>query len=315
METKRRKARYRIRNWKAYNEALVKRGRIDVWIDDEIQDAWYADKKSGRRGASSTYSDLSIQCGLTFKEVFHLPLRATEGFLTSLLELLGLPLSSPDYTTLCRRRQILEVCITRGGFEGPRHIVVDSTGLKIYGEGEWKVRQHGYSKRRTWRKLHLAVDESSHDIVAVETTANSVIDSEVLPNLLDQVEDPINQVSADGAYDTKGCYAAIQNKDARAAIPPRENAVEWPVESGDLPHQRNQIMEEIEKKGRKEWKKESGYHRRSIAETAMFRYKTIFGDRLTARLPDSQIAESYIRCAALNRMTALGMPDSYRVNK
>ncbi len=166
---------------------------------------------------------------------------------------------------------------------------------------------------RTWRQLHLGVDKSTKEIVAVMTTSNSTGDGETLPDLLDQIDDPIRQVSADGAYDTKGCHDAIQARGACIAIPPRENATTWPDKSGESPHPRNQILERIELVGRKKWKEESDYHRRSLAETAVFRYKTIFGDRLTARTPDAQVAESYTRCHALNKMTKLGMPESYRV--
>ncbi|MBF0401467.1 MAG: IS5 family transposase [Magnetococcales bacterium] len=313
MDTTSPKHRYRIRNWREYNAALVNRGRLTLWFDEDAISQWFVQEKTGKRGASQTYTDVAIQCALTLQEVYRLPLRGTEGLLSSLIELMGLSLSCPDYTTLGRRRQKIVIQISRSKAAAPRHIVVDSSGLKVYDEGEWKVRQHGPSKRRTWRKLHLGVDESTKEIVAVMTTSNDIGDGETLPDLLDQVDDPIRQVSADGAYDTKGCHDAIRARGACAAIPPRENAVTWPDKPGEPPHPRNQILERIDLVGRKKWREESDYHRRSLAETAIFRYKTIFGDRLTARIPDAQVAESYTRCHALNKMTRLGMPDSYRV--
>jgi hypothetical protein len=194
-----------------------------------------------------------------------------------------------------------------------RYIVVDSTGLKVYGDGEWKVRQHGYSKRCTWRKLHLAIDESTHEIVAVLTTSNDVGDGEELPDLLDQFDDPIDQLSADGAYDTKECHRVILNRKAKATIPPCKNARLWKNGAFGLPHPRNQILEEVKIKGRKKWKENSGYHRLSFSETAMFRYKTIIGNKLTSLLPDSQSADAHIGCSILNKIVSLGMPESYRI--
>ncbi len=314
MSEKTPKQPYRIRNWKNYNEALVERGSLTLWFDEAMITHWLETEKSGQRGSSRTYSDLAIQCALTLKVVFHLPLRATEGLLRSLLKLMDLTLAVPDYTTLCRRQSGLEVRVPQQEAGGSRHVVVDSTGLKVYGEGEWKVRQHGWSKRRTWRKLHLGVDESSGEIVAALLTTNGVGDGEVLPELLDQVAGSIEQVSGDGGYDTRTCYQAITQRGARATIPPRANAKLWqPNNTGKPTHARDRNLREIEQKGRKQWKQDSGYHRRSLAETAMFRIKTLFGDRLKAHLFESQVREAYIQCAALNRMTYLGMPDSYAV--
>jgi Transposase DDE domain. len=192
------------------------------------------------------------------------------------------------------------------------HIVVDSTGLKVYGEGEWKVRQHGYTKRRTWRKLHLAVDESSAQIEAVVVTTNSIDDGDVLGDLLDQVGGEIKQVSGDGLYDKRKCYKVIEKREAVAAIPLRRGARIWQYRnSAKKPLARDENLRRVRKVGRKKWKQEVGYHRRSLAETAFYRIKTIFGDRLSARGFGAQSCEVFIRCAALNRMTQLGMPDSY----
>lgn len=191
--------------------------------------------------------------------------------------------------------------------------MVDATGLKVFGEGEWKVRQHGYSKRRTWRKLHVMADEAIQEIVATLATTNAVGDSEVLPDLLDQVPEPIDQVSADGSYDSRACHEAIAQRQARAVIPPRENAQPWAPHPDGTMHPRTGLLARIAQVGRTQWKKDSGYHRRSLAETAIFRLKTLFGAQLQARRFDAQVAEAYIRCAALNTMTRLGVPDSYGV--
>ena len=195
-----------------------------------------------------------------------------------------------------------------------RHVVIDSTGLKIFGEGEWKVRQHGYDKRRTWRKLHLGIDEHTQEIVASIVTTNDIKDSQVLGELLEQIDEPINQVSADGAYDSLECYQQILEQEAEPVIPPRKDAVER-TEDSQHPEisSRNKVVREIEANGRKTWKQENAYHRRSLAETAMFRIKTLFGNQLKARKFESQTVESFVRCVVLNRMTALGLPDSYPV--
>jgi IS5 family transposase len=253
--------------------------------------------------------------------VYHLPLRATQGFLTSALQLMGLGhLPVPDYSTLCRRQKTLAVALTRPTPHEPIHLVVDSTGCKIYGEGEWKVRQHGVSKRRTWRKFHVGVDEATSEIVAAALTTNDVADSAMLPDLLNQVEDVIEQVSGDGGYDKRPCYETLrkrqqaQQEPLRVAIPPRKGARIW--QHGNRREERlarDENLRQERRVGRKQWKQGSGYHRRSLAETAMSRYKGIFGDKLRARVFESQAVESLLRCVALNTMTKLGMPLSHVV--
>ena len=196
----------------------------------------------------------------------------------------------------------------------PLHLVVDGAGLKVFGDGEWKTRQHGTSKRRTWRKVHLAVDQSTDYIQAAVTTANGISDGEMLPSLLEQVTQPICQVSADGGYDRRTCYEAIAKRGAKAAIPPRRGAKIW--QHGNSKAQRlarDENLRRIRTVGRARWKRESGYHRRSLAETAMFRLKTIFGAVLRARSEAAQETETMLRISALNQMTALGMPDAYPV--
>jgi hypothetical protein len=275
---------------------------------------WSEQQKSGKPGRSHTYSDVAIGCMATLKEVFHLPLRATEGLLLSIIELLGVKVSVPDYTTLSRRLSTLEIHLPRRRAKQALHLVVDSTGVKVFGEGEWKVRQYGYSKRRTWRKLHIGADDESREIVAAVVTTNSVADCEVLEDLLDQIDEEIHQVSGDGGYDKSVCYHAIKKRQAKAAIPPQKGARIW--QHGNRQEERlirDENLRRIRKIGRQKWKKESGYHRRSLAETQMFRLKMIFGDRVSAREFGRQATQVLVRCAALNRMTHLGMPDSYAV--
>jgi IS5 family transposase len=217
----------------------------------------------------------------TLKLVFGLASRQTEGFLESLFTLMGIDLAVPDHTTLSRRLGKLSVELPVVPKAKGVHVVVDSTGVKVYGDGEWKVRQHKASKRRTWRKLHLGVDEASGEILAAVVSTNNVSDSEVLPQLLDAIPEEIEQVSADGAYDTASCYDATEQRQATAAIPPRRNARIWQHGNRKAPaHPRDENLRQIRKIGRTKWKQETGYHRRSLAETTMFRLKTIFGGKL-----------------------------------
>lgn len=251
---------------------------------------------------------------LTLKSVFNLPLRSTQGLVESLIKLLDLPIEAADYSTVCRRQKMLDIKLQKRSQAEPLHGVFDSTGLKVFGEGEWKVRQHGYSKRRTWRKLHLGVDEKSGEIIASVITTNDFGDGEVLSDLLDQIDSPLSQAYGDGAYDSFENYDLLNKCGAKITIPPRENAKTH--QHGNCkapPLVRDKIIRAIRKLGRSEWKRQSGYHRRSIAETTMFRFKQLFGDNLSAILFESQAAEAFIKCNALNKMTSLGMPDSYAV--
>ena len=303
---------YRIRNWGPYNAALKQRGSLTFWIDDEVIAGWLNDQKSGKRGASNFYSDVAIATMGTVKAVYDLPGRQTQGFLESIFMLMNIDLAVPDHSTLSRRLGKLRIELPVVARCDARHVVVDSTGVKIYGEGEWKVRQHGSNKRRTWRKLHLGVDEATGEILAAVVSTNNVCAEDPLKDILDGVEGEIEAVSADGAYDKRKCYDAISEQEAQANIPPREDAQYWEKEGEE--HARNQALKRIDAVGRAEWKKERGYHRRSLAETMMFRFKTIFGRSCASRRFDNQAAELFLMCAALNRMTHLGMPDSYALN-
>ena len=314
MAKKRTKQTYRLRNWPDYNKALIQRGSLTVWVSEDVLAAWNNTARTGKRGKPLGYTDTAILCMATLCEVYGLPLRATAGLTRALIKLLGVELRVPCYTTLCRRRRSLEVALPRRRKTEPLHLVVDATGIKVYGEGEWKVRQHGWSRRRTWRKLHLGVDAASGELLAVVVSTNSFKDSQVLPDLLAQVEEDISQVTADGAYDSRNCYEAIREREARASIPPQKRARIW--QHGNTKgerHIRDENLRAIRRKGRGGWKRDSNYHRRSLAETAVFRMKLIFGERVGARSFDGQAAQLLVRCAALNRMTHLGMPDSYAV--
>ena len=306
--------RYRVRNWSDYNRALIARGRLTFWFDEDAVAAWQnADPPKGP-GAPKVYSDTAIKCALVLKSVFHLSLRGTQGFVSSLLELLRLDLPVPDYSTLSRRQSSLATALTVGPTSRPWHVVVDATGLRVYGSGEWHVRKHRHGRRRAWRKLHLGVDETTKEIVAVEVTPSQVHDSRLLPTLLDQIPGCIVQVSGDGAYDTRACYQSILDRDAVATIPPRRNArPSESVPSPDWRAMRDAHLRAIRRIGRYRWRISSGCTRQSLAENAMSRFKTLFGPKLSARRFDNQRVEGIIKCEVLNRMPSRGMPESVRM--
>lgn len=308
MKKKNTRPSYRIQNWSQYNSALVRRGSLTLWFDHSSINGWVNASASGRRGKSRTYTDAAILCALTIRQVYHLPLRATQGLIASLVQLLGLDLPVPDYSTLCRRARRLTVKLSARPADRIKHLVFDASGLKVYGEGEWKVRLHGADKRRTWRKLHISMDASTHQIITALVTHKDVVDGRRLPRQLRQVEAPVERVYADGAYDTRLCYKAIHQKGARAIIPPRKGSTLW---KDSYLKDRNKNLRKMRKYGSKGWKKESGYHTRSLVETTFFRLKTIFSDKLRSRRDETQVTEVMIRCAALNRMSELGLPDSY----
>lgn len=285
-----------------------------MWVSKDVLAVWNAHAKSGKRGHPQTYTDAAILCMASLQELYHLPLRATQGLLCSVVKLLSMTVSVPCYTTLSRRRRTLEISLPKRAKSAPLHMVVDSTGVKIYGEGEWKVRQHGWTRRRTWRKLHVGVDEATAEIRATVVTTNNFGDGQVLPDLLAHVEDELSQVTGDGGYDDRQCYDAIRERGARAVIPPQKGARIW--HHGNSKHERHardENVRSIRRHGRAKWKRESHYHLRSVAETTMFRLKIIFGERVTARCFDGQAAQMLVRCAVLNRMTHLGMPQSFAV--
>lgn len=308
------KTAYRTRNWREYNRALKQRGSLTVWISKDAHENWTTNELTGEPGASPIYTDLAIETMATVQAIYHQPGRQTQGFLESIFELMKIKLPVPDHSTLSRRRRSLNITLPIRDWSKPRHLVVDSTGVKVYGEGEWKVRQHGWSYRRTWLKLHLCVDETTLEIVSAVASTNNVSDAEVLSDLLEDVPGTIEQVSADGAYDQRRCYDELNKHNAKAAIPPRKGARIWQHGNSKTErHKRDQNLRRVRKVGRQQWKKESNYHRRSLAETQMFRFKTIFGDRLRTRRTKNQFTELLLKTAILNRMTHLGMPNTIKI--
>lgn len=301
---------YKTRNWAEYNHSLKQRGSLSIWFDPEM--SWEAEA-SGRRGRQKTYSDAAIQACLTLKVLFGLPLRQTTGFVESLLKRVELDWSVPDFSTLCRRQKTLSVAIPYKGSAGPLHLLVDSTGIKAEGEGEWNARKHGGSKRRLWRKIHIGIDEETLEIRAIEVTSSSIGDAPMLPDLLNQIapDQLLGSVTADGAYDTRKCHDAIAARNAHATIPPRKNAKMWKPDTPGA-RARNEAVRSSKYLGRALWRNLTGYHCRSRVETKMH-YVKLLGQRLSARDFDRQVAEIQIRAAILNGFTALGIPRTVAV--
>src|SRR4051794_15033647 len=314
----------KVTNWRDYDESLRRRGSLTVWFSDEAVEAWEAERRTSR-GGQPAYSDLAILTALTFKVVFRLAYRQTEGLIGSVIGLLGLDLAVPDHTTLCRRAETLEGPRPKprgagagdddaGGGAEPLHLLVDSTGLKLYGAGEWLVEKHGAKRRRSWRKMHLGVDARTGRIVAATLTDRDEDDAAQVGPLLDQVADPVASVTADGAYDQEGVYADVAERhpEAEVVVPPRSTAV--PSESAETaPTQRDRHLQLIAEKGRMGWQKATGYNARARAEAAISRYKRVIGDGLHARTDRRRATEVNVGVHALNRMLELGRPESVRI--
>ena len=297
--------KYKTTNWSAYNDSLKRRGSLSIWFDPEM--VWVP-PPSGKRGRQQRFSDAAVQTCLTLKVLFGMPLRQTTGFVQSLLRLIGLDWSVPDFSTLCRRQKALNVSLPFRGGTGPLNLLIDSTGIKAEGEGEWNARKHGGPKRRIWRKIHIGIDEETLEVRAVEVTTSNVGDAPMLPELLEQIppDQVIGSITADGAYDTRKCHDAIAARRAHAVIPPRKNAKPWKPSSAGA-RARNEAVNASRYLGRAIWRKWSGYHRRSRVESKMNCIK-LLGQSLMSRHFDRQVAEIQIRVAVLNRYTSLGIP-------
>jgi hypothetical protein len=302
------KARFSVRNWREYNKSLVARGSITIWFSDEALLNWYHENGAGKRGRPFVYSDSTMETFLTIRELLRLPYRQTEGFVRSILALVAEGLTVPDFTSAAKRAAKLGIALPVLPRRGQVDVVLDSTGLKVFGEGEWKVRQHGPSKRRTWRKLHLAVDPDTQEIVAEVLTTNAGHDADQAETLLGAVPGKIDRVTADGAYDQWKVYGAIDRRGAQPRIAPRHDAKIKRHANATGPRlPRDEAIRMIRRIGRKSWKKKIGYHCRSLAETAISRLKTIFGPILKNRRLPTQITEARLRCKILNHFTQSGL--------
>jgi hypothetical protein len=303
------KARYRVTNWPSYDRGLVKRGSLTVWFSPEAISAW-TPEKTGRRGGQRRYSDVAIQTALYLRLLLGLPWRQTEGLVQSLVELLGLHLEVPDHTTLSRRSRDLATDLSRSPPSRSIHLIVDASGLKVFGQGEWAAARHGYRSPGTgWRKLHLAVDDGGF-IVDAEVTDNDVSDASVFPTLLSKTDGKIVRLTADGAYDRREVYEAAGRRGAYVVIPPQRSAV---ISRDPVLQTRNRHIKRMDRVGRAQWRREKGQHRQARAENSLYRYKRIFGPALRARGSMGQRTEVMAACNLLNWMYSLGMPHSQKV--
>jgi len=271
------KQRHRATNSATYDAALRQRGSLTVWFTDAAIAVWKAEPRT-TRGGQPRYSGLAIATALTLRTVFHLALRQTEGLIGSLITLLGLELAVPDHTTLSRRAETLDIVRPQPG-SGPVHLLVDSTGLKLCGSGEWLLEKHGTKTRRSWRKLHIAVDADTGQIAAAALTTSDVDDASQVGALLDQVDGQVASFTADGAYDQDGVYGevAARHPEASVIVPPRSSAA--PSDTAQTaPTMRDRHLQIIAERGRMAWQKASGYNWRALVEADISRFKRVIGD-------------------------------------
>jgi DDE family transposase len=306
------KQRHRVTNWAAYDAGLRARGSLTVWFTAEAIEAWRAEARTGR-GGQPRYSALAIATALTLRAVFRLALRQAEGLIGSVIQLLGLDLPVPDHTTLSRRAETLDVPRPKAG-SAPLHLLVDGTGLRLGGPGEWLTEKHGTKRRRSWKKLHLATDADTGRIVATVLTDKDADDGSQVGPLLDRIDGPVASFTGDGAYDRDDVYAevAARHPDAAVVVPPRSGAV--PSGTAETaPTQRDRHLRVIAVRGRMGWPKASGYSWRALVEADISRWKRVIGDGLRSRTDGRQATEVAIAAAALNRMLDLGRPEYVRI--
>ncbi len=308
------KTKYKIKNWSDYNKSLINRGSITFWFSEDAIKKWHLTESSGKKGRPKVYSNEAILCSLCIREVFRLPLRALVGFLSSLILILGLKLNIPSYSQISRRSAGLNKELKRFFKKGAKDIVFDSSGLKVYGEGEWKVKQYGASKRRTWRKIHVGINPDTGDILLCELTKNSASDSDVACSLLDEMKGKIERAFGDGSFDDRRFREKVFQMGAEAVVPPPRNATYKKALNG-WQRKRDEDVAAIyilgaDEEARKLWKKLIHYHKRSLVETTFSRIKRILGPNLKARQFENQKVECQVKCLVMNKMVSLGMPIS-----
>jgi Transposase DDE domain len=303
--------RHRVINWAEYDAGLRARGSLTVWFTTEAIEGWRAEARTGR-GGQAKYSNLAIATALMLRAVFRLALRQTEGLIGSILKLLGLDLAVPDHSTLSRRAETLEVPRPKTSSE-PVHLLVDSTGLKLCGAGEWLMEKHGTKRRRAWKMLHLATDADTGHIVASVLTARDADDGSQVGPLLDRVNGSVASLTGDGAYDRDDVYAEVlaRHSEAAVVVPPRSSAV--PSEAAETaPTQRDAHLRCIAERGRMGWQRASGYNWRALVEADVSRWKRVIGDGLRSQTDGRQATEVAIATNVLNRMLDLGRPEYVR---
>ena len=283
---------------------------MTIWVSDDVVQNWASPRRK-TRGGQEHYSDLAIEFCLTLRVVVRLALRQTQGFMWSIARLMRIDLVAPDYSTLSRCGKGLKIAQNRRAASKTITLIVDSTGLKVHGDNGWHEEKHGTRKaRKTWRKLHIALDPDTGAVAAAELTTEHVGDETALTDLLASIDAGVAQFRAAGAYDCQGVADCLANKsgpEIEIIIPPPKNA----VHGANI--QRNQHIDAISEQGRMKWQAQTGYNQRSQVEAQIGRWKQVVGDRLQAREFDNQTVEAQIASKALNRMTTLGRAAYERV--
>jgi hypothetical protein len=300
----------KIVNWAEYNKSLINRGSLTFWISEEILETWSPSRKARGAGRPKKYSDTAIQASCMVRFFFHLSLRSTEGLIRSLFQLMNLSLSTPSYSRICRRMKDLEIDEKKLSRHRPSHLLIDSTGLKIYGEGEWHRKIHGKSKRRKWKKLTIGICPKTHEILLGIPSDDSVGDPPLFRTALEAAPSSVRKVFMDGAGDCHETYAEAEVKGVKLITPPRKGAR---YRVGKMQTQRDRYIRQIYEngggeEGLKQWKQTSSYHIRSLVETAMSRIKGILGARLQSRSFRNQMLEPMIKCLIINKINKLGLP-------
>ena len=309
------KAKYRVTNWSEYDRGLVQRGDVRFWIDEAVVEDWIAPWHKCP-GGQRRYSNTAIVATLTLGSVYRLPLRQAEGFVRSLFALMGIEIPVPDHTTLARRRRTVAIDMRTSAHPKPVDIVLDSTGLKFYGAGEWDRAKHG-ERRRAWRKLHVSVDPATSEIVAHELTNSDTSDAAMAGPLVAGSGGNIRRVIADGAYGgapvTKAIRAARPARSPpRIIIPPPAKSIP-PRGQAHGGSERERHCAAIAMHGRMNWQKEHGYGLRSLAETGIGRLKGLTGGTLRARTFGAQQKEVAIDISVLNQQIRAAKPVTIRV--
>lgn len=307
------KGAYRITNWPEYNKSLKQRGSLTIWLSDDFEKSWLAGKeKTQSRGRPFFYSDTSMTLMLTLRQLFKLALRQLTGFVESLFTLIGKVLPVPEFSRLSKRMNTSLSCLRLPSLEEASHLVIDSTGLKVFGEKEWLETKHGKQyQRKIWRKLHIGVDKLGL-IVAKEMTDHRTDDRACVNSLLEQVDtDFIDEALADTGYDSHKIYKELEDLQINPLIPPPRNAV---MTSQTSSSHRDKTIAYIKEKEYWAWYYKNDFGRRNRVENTFYRLKTIFGGKLLSRNWNNQDAETKLICNLLNKMTQLGMPQTVKAS-
>jgi len=306
------KKKYKVTNWQEYNTALKQRGSLTIWLSKDVADKWYVQKARNKKpGRQVKYSDYAIEMMLTLRSIFKLPLRQLEGFCKSLFEVGGIKLQVPEFSRLSRRSAKALANITLPTLQENTYLIIDSTGLKVYGESEWLENKHGKQyKRKVWRKLHIGINKDG--IILSRVMTNHITDDrQCVEALINQANSElVTEVIADAGYDGTSIYNLLAGKEITTIIPPgrKSNVL---IQEPKTPRDLN--LNYIQNKGIHAWYTKNSYRRREKVENTFYRYKTIIGRRLMSRKWENQNAEMHLGCVILNQMTKLGMPHSVKV--